>query len=338
MEAISKHRGELMGVATVAVLIHHVYTGLHVSLVPVIPELGFAGVDIFLFLSGFGLCWGYGRYKSVWKFYRRRFARIYPTYLAVIIIGGIFVFSYSILDMLILSTGIGYFLPDGASFDWYIPALFLCYLCFPVIYYLINKDIRWGWVILLCSFVPMPLKYAGICSSYAALALPRLPIFVTGVIAGVLNNKSRGCDVPALSSASRRILEITAVIGCIVYVWLMNSYTYRFLEDTMLKWYPLILIVPGFCLLFSRMLDKMPRGVSVVLGFIGGISLEIYLFQVVMLLPCGSFVAGCDMLSSPLMQWLSGVVFILLSVLAGYLLSMFMKFMSWCYRRLSDRQ
>ena len=281
MEAITRRRGELMGIATLAVLIHHVYTGLRVPLMPVIPYLGYSGVDIFLFLSGFGLCYGYGKYKSVSKFYRRRFSRIYPTYLTVIIIGALFFYSYSILDILILSTGIGYYLPifGVQSFDWYIPAIYVFYLCFPIIYYFVNRNMKWGIIILLCSLIPFLLKIAGFCHNYAFQALPRIPIFVVGVIAGVFYNKRRNSNMPSLSPTVRVIMEVTAVIGLIAYVFIMNGYPYRFLMDTMLAWYPLIIIIPGFCLLISRVLDKMPKIICVVLSFIGGISLEIYLLQ-----------------------------------------------------------
>lgn len=339
MESISRHRGELMGIATLAVVIHHVYTGLRVPLMPVVPYLGYSGVDIFLFLSGFGLCFGYGKYKSVSQFYHRRFSRIFPTYLTVIIIGAIFLYSYSLLDVLIMSTGIGYYLPVWGvySFDWYVPAIYGFYLLFPVIYNLINKNIKWGVVIFICSFIPFLLKIAGFCHNYGFLALPRIPIFVVGVIAGVLYNKSRKNNTPSLSPAVRIILEIAAVVGFIAYIFIMNGFTYRFLVDSMLAWYPLIIIIPGFCLLASRILDKMPESICVVLSFIGGISLEIYLLQALWLLRCGEFVTNCEMLSTPSMHWLAGFVFVIFSIVAGYILSMFMKFATWGYNQIKAK-
>ncbi len=55
-------------------------------------KIGYSGVSFFFILSGFVLTWGGKEGKSKSTFYRRRFARIYPSYATVLITALIFPF------------------------------------------------------------------------------------------------------------------------------------------------------------------------------------------------------------------------------------------------------
>lgn len=135
-----------MGIAILLVLCYHVFTRTGISIIPGLSSIGYFGVDVFLFLSGIGLCFGYGKYKSVAQFYRKRFLRIYPAYLTAIIIGAVLMTSVSIVDILVKSIGIGYFMPlyGMSSFDWYVPTIILFYVLFPILYLLIYRGLSWG--------------------------------------------------------------------------------------------------------------------------------------------------------------------------------------------------
>ncbi len=76
-------------------------------MVSFIDRIGYYGVDIFLFLSGMGLCYGYKKYKSYFSYLKKRFLRIYPTYLTVIAITSLGHFSLE--EVILKSHGIGYF-------------------------------------------------------------------------------------------------------------------------------------------------------------------------------------------------------------------------------------
>ena len=81
-EKIGKHRSALMGLAMILVFLHHARS----------EKFGFTptgiwnecfqyfslSVDIFLFLSAFGLCFSLKK-NSIKKFYYNRFKRILPT-------------------------------------------------------------------------------------------------------------------------------------------------------------------------------------------------------------------------------------------------------------------
>ena len=54
LSLLSSYRGALMGIAIIWVMLYHL-GNIDVSVISVIFGVGYGGVDIFLFLSGFGL-------------------------------------------------------------------------------------------------------------------------------------------------------------------------------------------------------------------------------------------------------------------------------------------
>lgn len=72
IDSFNKNRSFLMGVSMLAVLLFHAYIawgGLFIF------KYGFIGVDSFLFLSGYGLCFSYKK-NSIWSFWLRRLKTI----------------------------------------------------------------------------------------------------------------------------------------------------------------------------------------------------------------------------------------------------------------------
>ena len=90
LQLISKYRSQIMGFAALWIVFFHawvpVFSGRGFRFIDDIEEFirrtGFAGVDIFMYVSGFGLVNAIGKYKLP-TFYRRRFARLYlPFFMA----------------------------------------------------------------------------------------------------------------------------------------------------------------------------------------------------------------------------------------------------------------
>lgn len=79
---ISKYRNELFGVAIISIITLHHFEDVGGGKL-YLNFIGAIGVDIFMFLSGMGLCFSMKKNSNIKDFYIRRIRRILPTYLLV---------------------------------------------------------------------------------------------------------------------------------------------------------------------------------------------------------------------------------------------------------------
>lgn len=173
-----------MGIAMISVILYHMYCwpgeNRHLSLF----RYGYIGVDIFLFLSGFGLCFSIEK-NSKKQFYLNRFRRIIPLYWLQIMIGLVIVVVFgggnfpierlpSLVGLPVIEKG----LPLS---NWYVSAIILFYLLFPWLYKVVRKhplttliSTNITVLLLLIVFPQMPWYYDCIVS--------RLSVFEIGII------------------------------------------------------------------------------------------------------------------------------------------------------------
>ncbi|MDO4978180.1 MAG: acyltransferase [Eubacteriales bacterium] len=207
---LSKHRAAMMGVAIITIILYHgnktkMIFGGPFGLLDWMLSNGNIGVEIFLFLSGFGLYVSFSRNQSVINFYKKRLLRVVIPYL---LLGGSFLvaedlirvhmkrksglyivkdFTHFFSDLTLWS-----FWSDGSKKFWYIALIIVLYLLFPVFYHTIfpknqrkNSGIRW-----LCWLVVMIVAIIWIRSHHLSwyqsteIALTRFPIFLGGVFCG----------------------------------------------------------------------------------------------------------------------------------------------------------
>ena len=153
------------------------------------------GVDIFMFLSGFGLYYSFTKHKPSYRqFEAKRLMRILPQYF---IIGGA---TYAVYDLIMRRLGFIKFFDDLTFISWiigestrywYILTIVVFYLIFPVLYRFVFSGKHelckvvlfsacW-WIIeeLLSEQIPAVGNFR--------IALARLPIFVIGLYCGSLS-------------------------------------------------------------------------------------------------------------------------------------------------------
>ena len=139
---ISENRTYLMGVSIIMIMIFHQYYIPDNKLLNIIAVYGNYGVDIFLFLSAFGIIYSLKKYNTI-TFYKRRLIRILP---ACIIAG---ILKYLITEY--ASTSITYLSPDAFTnvtykyymllgWDlWFIRSILFLYLLSPLLNYIFNQ-------------------------------------------------------------------------------------------------------------------------------------------------------------------------------------------------------
>lgn len=179
--SIQNTRSYYMGVSMLVVLLFHAYIawgGLFVF------KYGFIGVDVFLLLSSYGLCFSY-KNSTLCTFYKRRIKRVIPYFVSYAIVATILGCTLgnhcaSYWDLFCNITTLSYYNVGGWFIDWYLSALVFLYLTFPIFYHLINlKTFILLLVGITCFFIlydTTRIQWKHIC------LLARVPIFSLGVV------------------------------------------------------------------------------------------------------------------------------------------------------------
>ena len=188
--SLSKYRSELMGFACLWVMLHHNY--IHwpdsMELLRRFANYGNLGVDLFLLLSGVGLYYAWQKKPKLGDFYARRFVRLIVPYV-------LFAVPYWVWRDLHLGQG-SFFLDvtqlslplKGVITTWYVPAIALFYLCYPLIARILFSGDRWTRCVVLCGVVML-----GCLGLYyldnpiydnCEIALTRAVIFLVGCALG----------------------------------------------------------------------------------------------------------------------------------------------------------
>lgn len=218
---------------------------------------GDAGVNVFFFLSAYGLCHSLEN-NSINKFYRNRISRIYPMYLVYIV--GLYVYRGCPVDyksLFLDLSGLKVFCWDERPGDaWYMSAIIITYLLFPLLFRLMSKSImrKWQMVLLVVVMITFLYYIPGIHSFFLAMFHARLYIVLLGIASYfMIEDKQKTALIKLYSSVAA--LSLFFYNDCSFYFYI-----------------PLVL----WCC--DRLINKHPC--FHFFSFIGRHSLEIYLAQV----------------------------------------------------------
>ena len=159
---ISKYRSEIMGFAALWIVFHHFQNNMvfpdSMTVFRKISNYGNSGVEIFLFVSGLGLYFSFQKSRKIGPFYKKRIRRILIPYLLICVPfylwSSLTTGTNFVLDVTQLSFPLSKMITT-----WYIPAITVFYLAFPLIYFLQNDLFpknRTFVTVLMCSL------YAGL--------------------------------------------------------------------------------------------------------------------------------------------------------------------------------
>ena len=328
LKTLSDHRGALMGVATVIIMVLHYYQilgvpfgGIGKSIVMFFSELCNFGVDIFLLLSGMGLYYSLEKDGRILKFYKRRFMRILPEYLLIL---AIFAYpcGYSVTDVVRLFTGT-FFWTTGNPTDWYMALIIPLYLLYPLLHRFIRSNVKGAVIfdlslalVLLCLSIVMP----AFCNMEFpfSIALARIPVFIAGAVIGKLIKDNKDGIRP----------RIFALMGIVAFIFV--DIILIAVPDSVMERLMYGLIATTVALYSGTLMSKVSEGNPAVraLTFLGKISLPFYLINMrlsIYLRTYGPF-AG-----------LPAFVQIILSIAGTILLSVLCHLVCSTIRSLADR-
>ncbi len=281
-DRISRYKGALMGIAILIVVYGHLFyyhSGLDRYENLNITEWYTVGsVDIFFFLSGFGIYRSLKKNADPLRFMQRRLARLLPSYLPFILIFCGYMLFYgqmTIWQALGNLTTFGWWTQMGAQFNWYIPTLMMLYLLSPLLFGVLE---RYGhkalWV-----FPVLFLLDAACVGSGLMMGVSRFPVYFLGMYLGREAALGR--------QPSRRHLALSGILMVVSMVafYFLVVYFPGSLSRYGFWWHPFLLSTPG-CLYFTTWLMekqerwRLTRTINRGLTFLGGKSFEIYLWHI----------------------------------------------------------
>lgn len=271
---ISDARSFTMGVAIIAVMLFHLSLDSTLNL-DIFKHVGNWGVDMFLFVSGFGICHSLSACTpsiskdSILRFYFRRLVRILPSVMCFAVFrlawGDIDSFSQAV----IYGLGLNY---------WYIRYIYVLYLLSPLFVWLISQC---HYPLKRCCYVltAVTLVIIGITVNvfadttipsivnYALASARYLPVFLIGI-----------CCYCSLKFGKIKSLDyIVSGVGLLIALWIVYSF-HR--EHPVARHISQVLIagcVAFVCCASFYVKKILPELVSKAIVFAGTISLELYI-------------------------------------------------------------
>lgn len=224
-------------------------------------QLGDCGVDIFLFLSGYGCYYSFKKDENVEKFYIKRVIRILPSVILLLPIFALIVCWRNDNSFFLIINPRYYIMSIYSSF-WYIGAIIVFYLLFPLFYRWNKKKCSTFFVALLVAFVGIFLVHQIGSSLLDPLVLyfARCPVFILGMLFAKNNN---------LFNYKKTIALITIAILPLLFV-IPKDYQrigYISLALTSVTFLP-------YCF------EKIPQTINKLFTIIGIASLEFYMIHV----------------------------------------------------------
>ena len=281
---LSNSRSFIMTVAIIWIGLFHFPIDINIPGLHFIKSIGYGGVDLFIFLSGFGLYHSLQGLTSkdgidIGLFIKKRALRLLPSYLPFLVL---WIISKRLFDQMYVTeifgniTMTGWWNGDQNQFNWYIDLLVLLYLLSPYIFLTIYKSKK---PLVSYVFLMMLSFFIGISFFHGQLiqAMSRLPIFVTGMLFADLDSPhhtpSTGRIYKVLNSELFwYILSLLGFVG--MYICLHQSYLD--LWHYGLYWYPCLFITPGLSLALGRLGNILPH----FFGGLGRASFEIFLWHI----------------------------------------------------------
>ncbi len=307
---LSGYRGELMGAATLWIVLLH--STIWFSLFPFayVKMTGYCGVDCFLLLSAVGLYFSWHNSdRNVPGFYRRRLLRIYPSYLIVVILR-FFLENTGKRYVVLAAATLSFWILDDLS-AWFVAAIMVLYLMSPLILRIMDSKYRKPGMCVLWA--------AALLAGWLMRRTPqnlffvRIPSFLLGFSVG-----KRVYEKQTVTLRDKTVLAAAFLAGTVLMIICQRNLVQQYETlDWILRWYSVLLFEVPLLLIISAGAAKTAESLlNRILSFIGSISLEIYLlFEVFLRLFRETPLAR---LPFEYHGWVYSLIILCMTIAAGY--------------------
>ena len=276
-----------MGFAILWVMLFHLRVPTDLTAIDFFRSVGYGGVDIFLFLSGFGLYFSMSRKNfEIKKYYRSRFFRIVPEFWLVLLVVFLVQMDFSargFYSLICKATTLGYWIGYRDE-SWFISCILFLYAIYPVYFGLFKKYGMKASAYFIGAGFSLMLIYALICilfydnknhGGFIILTYARIPIFFIGAIFG--HWAKDGCKI--VLDKRLKIIGLSAAIIATFFLVLFQTYFYYALQTCSLAYLPYIIITPVLCILLAVFFEKY-KTIDKIFTVMGLMSLELYLCHI----------------------------------------------------------
>lgn len=274
LNILSKYRAELMGVATLMIVLCHMPTNGVVMFPLAVRIIGSAGYgcDIFLFLSGMGM-WNSmssvrQKKQNIQSWYAKRYIRIIIPYL-LIVIPVCILNGNSFVEILIKATGFDFFVYKLSL--WFVSCILVLYILTPLLDKFVCGKHKWKWVSVLTGLCIL-FSYVDLGNDYHIGNLQ----FVVGRFPSYFIGYALAKDIKDGKPFSIHWL-ITAPLILYIILYVFN---HRYGCNFNLFWLQGIPMMTIAAMILSK---KDLSVLNSILGFLGVISLESYATNVLVL-------------------------------------------------------
>ena len=280
MSKITDIRTYLMGIAILWVMISHT-KGIWVlpKFIECIQKTGYLGVDIFFFVSAYGLFYSMKKHLPMKQWYMRRFNRVLPKYWIVTIFTGMMI-HWGLSDYIKEVTFVGFLCPwvNHEPLFWYIPAAVLFYIVFPM-FYQYRRPLTMGFIpisvimYVLSALLLCITREHGLAPYLPEFFLPRIPVFLLGMILAEYEE----------FIGQRMNVCTTALLVCVSFAAFVLLELHAMYETNFLSFFNiasiLLLCSLPFILYLCGILYKYVRILNPFVLYCGKYSLELYLLH-----------------------------------------------------------
>ena len=311
-EFLSK-RNIVMAIAILWIMLYHMHLSTGVAWLDAFLGIGYAGSDIFYFVSGIGIWFSLERSKGLMEYYKKRILRVMPMYWCFIgfwIVFRMVCFDLTWPEALANVFAVESFFDIDHAFNWYISFLLVFYLVAPVIKKLIGM-MPGAMGVIIIGVVFFLLGYFVVDDKNIMIGLARVPVFTLGMYFGSrMSGKMENAPDPGESKKtedapdpgkSKKYGDASgqgstgkakgrfSVIEIVTWLILMPIGLWAVLHPGVdfyvswhngMLWYPIFFAVPGMYLLTAMLFAALPKHCSRIFEFIGRHTLSIYLIHI----------------------------------------------------------
>ncbi len=281
-----------MGFAILWIMVFHIPELSGIKLLDFIQSVGYGGVDIFIFLSGFGLYFAMSKYgKNLKIYYKKRFLRIIPEFWFVLVIVFLLNMNYSLdsfFNLIWDASTLRYWIGKPHPL-WFISFIIVLYAIFPFYYRLFKNHGMKVTASFICLGLVFLIVYAYIAVHFydnrivgglTIFSFARIPIFFIGSLFGYWAKEEYNYTLRNKDKALCLICFLIAILCLGVSLKFAQDY----LCTCSLYFLPFIVITPVLCVVLAVCFEKFMY-LDKIFAWIGTLSLELFMCHVYLFKP-----------------------------------------------------